>query len=129
VKIINANIMVAIISGLAFLPIRYIQPTKAAYYQDIFSSMIFPVFLCLINMLIYLKAKSFALKSMYLIIPLACVLIHLVGYLNYCIYYGKFSLSDPEGFVWIRFFLLLSIGVGILNWSIIHFVLHVIKKG
>lgn len=126
-RIFIINIIVSIICGLFFLPLWYTRPSETALLQDIFG-WILPLFLCVLNAILFLKWKIVPFKVFYVIMPVSAVIYYVIGYLNRGITFSRLFRPDWEGLAWMGFFLFWSIVISLVLCGISNLIFFFTKK-
>lgn len=127
-KVFIFNAIIAVISSFIFLPVWLSGTINATPIQIIFNLIILPVILCGLNVILFLKGKLKSFNTLYFIMPIACILGELIGYLNWGISTGNLLKPDGETIMLTKYFVLASAIVPILLCGLSHLILFLAKK-
>lgn len=123
------NTILAIGMALMFLPFWFLKPnTVVPGVQAAINLFIFPIILVLLNIVMLLKGKNSSFPSLYVTLPLFCLLNQLVCYLNWGMATGNLVKPDAETVMLTKSFILISVGFSIILLVLGHLTLKFMRK-
>jgi len=127
-KLFIHNLLLVIGVELLFLPLWITAMVDIAPIGIFFNLIIFPALLCIFNVIMYLKGKLQSFKILYLLLPIMCVVIQLMGYFNWGVSTGRFFNPDEETVMLVKFFITASFIYSLILVGIANLILFWRKK-
>lgn len=127
-QLVIFNLVIVIGVELLFLPLWMTKIDVIAPIEIFFNLMLFPVLLCVFNSIMFLKGKMLSFKMLYLLLPIMCLVIQLMGYVNWGIATGRFFKPDEETIMLVTYFISISSVYSIILVGISNVILLWLKK-